>query len=274
MKNLITKFALEKSKITLLLTLVITTTFTFGIRYLLMDDNIMNMLPEDTPSRKIWDNIVDEFKYSDFLFIAFGNKNKEALSNKNISTLWDLSEKLNNLDGIEEVISLTTMKQINGDDGFLEVDDLITHQNLNQYEIQSLSKYINENTIIKSRLVSKKNDYINIIIRPKINTDFANLTTNIQDITKPYEKDFEFYYGGQPYIAGKVPNLIKSETIKLMSIGLIIMSIILLINLRSIASVCMIIMLIFMSMTSMIGFLGWIFYFTGSPKFLFSFLNS
>ena len=52
------------------------------------------------------------------------------------------------------------------------------------------------------------------------------------------------------------------------------MSIILLINLRSIASVCMIIMLIFMSMTSMIGFLGWIFYFTGSPKFLFSFLNS
>ena len=108
MKKFITKFALEKSKITLLLTLVITTTFTFGIRYLLMDDNIMNMLPEDTPSRKIWDNIEDEFKYSDFLFIAFGNKNKEALSNKNISTLWDLSEKLNNLDGIEEVISLTT----------------------------------------------------------------------------------------------------------------------------------------------------------------------
>ena len=62
MKKFITKFALEKSKITLLLTLVITTTFTFGIRYLLMDDNIMNMLPEDTPSRKIWDNIVDEFK--------------------------------------------------------------------------------------------------------------------------------------------------------------------------------------------------------------------
>ncbi len=274
MKKLAIKFFLEKSKGTLLITLLITAILASGAQFIFMDDDIMNMLPKETPSRKIWDNIIDEFKYSDFLFIAFGNKNKNVLTNENISLMWDLSEKFNDVPEVDEVITLTTMQRINGDEGFLEISDLIPKKNLNQNDFKSLSKYINENSIIKSRLLSKNNDFINIIIRPKINTNFPKLVLNIQNITKPYEQEFEFHYGGQPYIAGKVPDLIKKETLKLMSIGLFIMSIILLINLRSISSVLMILMLIFMSMISMIGFLGWIYYFTGSSRFFFSFLNS
>ena len=274
MKKLAIKFFLEKSKGTLLITLLITAFLASGAQFIFMDDDIMNMLPKETPSRKIWDSIVDEFKYSDFLFIAFGNKNKNVLTNENISLMWDLSEKLNDVPEVDEIITLTTMQRINGDKGFLEISDLIPKKNLNQNDFKSLSKYINENSIIKSRLLSKNNDFINIIIRPKINTNFPKLVLNIQNITKPYEQEFEFHYGGQPYIAGKVPDLIKKETLKLMSIGLFIMSIVLLINLRSISSVLMILMLIFMSMISMIGFFGWIYYFTGSSRFFFSFLNS
>ena len=79
MKKKLLKIVLNKSKLTLLLTLAITLIMGSGARFILMDDNIMNMLPKDIDSRKVWDEIVDEFKYSDFLFVAFGhNGNKQA----------------------------------------------------------------------------------------------------------------------------------------------------------------------------------------------------
>ena len=88
------------------------------------------------------------------------------------------------------------------------------------------------------------------------------------------QQEIEFHFGGQPYIAGEVPGLIKAETKKLMLLGLLIMSIILFANLRDLSSIGMILSVIFMSMLSMMGFLGWIYYFTGSHYFFFSFLNS
>ena len=45
-------------------------------------------------------------------------------------------------------------------------------------------------------------------------------------------------------------------------------------NLRSFQSVGMILLLIIMSMVTMMGFLGWIYHFTGSARFVFSFINS
>ena len=136
MKKLAIKFFLEKSKGTLLITLLITAFLASGAQFIFMDDDIMNMLPKETPSRKIWDSIVDEFKYSDFLFIAFGNKNKNVLTNENISLMWDLSEKLNDVPEVDEIITLTTMQRINGDKGFLEISDLIPKKNLNQNDFK------------------------------------------------------------------------------------------------------------------------------------------
>ena len=59
-----------------------------------------------------------------------------------------------------------------------------------------------------------------------------------------------------------------------MLVGLFIMSIILLANLRSLPAVGMILLVIVMSMLSMMGFLGWIYHFTGSSRFIFTFVNS
>ena len=48
----------------------------------------------------------------------------------------------------------------------------------------------------------------------------------------------------------------------------------LLLNLRSIAGVAMVLMVIVLSLFSMAGGMGWIYYFTGSNKFLFTLANT
>ena len=81
----------------------------------------MNMLPKDIDSRRVWDEIVDEFKYSDFLFVAFGEKNKNVLTAENLTLVWDFSEEFKMIPQVEEVLSLSTMNRMDADDGFLEI---------------------------------------------------------------------------------------------------------------------------------------------------------
>ena len=63
-KNWVIHQALDYSKRTIILTLIITGIIGSGVRFLFVDDNVMNMLPKDIESRRIWDEIIEEFKYS------------------------------------------------------------------------------------------------------------------------------------------------------------------------------------------------------------------
>ena len=266
--------ALDHSKRTILLALIITGIIGSGVRFIFVDDNVMNMLPKDIDSRRVWDEIVEEFKYSDFLFVAFGRDGENIFTAENQALSWDLTEAFELIPQVDEVLSLSTMNRMEGDDGFLEVDDLIPQRKLTEHEIKSISTYLKDNNNLSSRLLGKNGDYINIIIRPKIESDFPEMVSSIREITAPFEEIYDFQFGGQPYIAGKVPDLILTETQKLMLMGLMIMSIILLANLRSLPAVGMILSVIFMSMLTMMGFLGWIYHFIGTPHFYFTFINS
>ena len=274
MKKIALRYALGHPKRTVFIAFLITIIIGSGSQFIFMDDDIMNMLPKDLKSRQVWNEIVDEFKYSDFLFVAFGGNDEDVLSAENLATSWDLTKAFEEIDQIDEVLSLSNINRIENVDNFLEVDKLISRRNLTEKERKNISKYLKDNPNISAQMIGKNNDYINIIIRPKKDASFSMLVASIQEITAPYEKNHDFHLGGQPYIAGKVPGLIKAETQKLMLIGLLIMSIILLSNLRSLSAVVMIISVIIFSMLSMIGVLGWIYHFTGSPHYFFTFVNS
>ncbi len=275
-KSWIISQVLNNSKYLVIVPFIITLFFGLGLRFIYIDDNIMNMLPESIESRKVWEEIIDEFKYSDFIFVAFGNSNENVMNEENLSVLWDISKKIEKIEQVDEVISIATMSKMDNDEGFLEINDLMPYAYLNEKELNSVINYLDSNPDISTQVKSKNSDYLNIIIRPKNEKEFPQLVSDIRSITKIYEQKntLEFYFGGQPYIAGKVPALIQNDTRKLMIIGLLIMSIILLINLRSFQAVGMILLLIIMSMVSMLGALGWIYYFTGSARFYFSFINS
>ena len=265
---------LTHSKRMIIIPIIITIVLGSGLRFIFLDSNIMNMLPESIDSRRVWDEIIDEFKYSDFLFIAFGKNNEDVITKETLEIVWNISKKIENIQQVDEVISVATINRIDSFDGFLEINDLMSNSKLSRIEISSIAKYLKDNSNISSQVLSKNSDYLNIIIRPKTEKEFPQLVSELRKITKPYENEYEFHFGGQPYIAGKVPELIQNETRKLMFIGVLIMSVILLINLRNIHAVGMILLLIIMSMIAMMGILGWIYYFTGSARFFFTFINS
>ena len=143
-KNWSISQALEHSNRTIIIALLLTIIIGSGIRFIVLDDNVMNMLPEEIDSRRVWDEIVDEFKYSDFLFVAFGKEGQDVLTIENLSLVWDFSKAFEMIPQVEEVISLSTINRMDIDDGFLEVNDLVSNRILNSVDLETISIYLQQ----------------------------------------------------------------------------------------------------------------------------------
>ena len=225
-------------------------------------------------SRVSWDAIQDEFGSTEMIFIAFGSKGKSIFRPEAFEALWDLTEELESVDLVEKVISIPNTIRIDNVDGFMEVDNLQLDRDLSQAEVDDIRAYLEKNPSMKKRLISDKDEYLVVVVQPYDSNGMDVFRNKVVSIADPILKDYEIHYGGQAYVTGTMPELIRNDVQSLMKAGLIIMILILLINLRSVAGVGMVMMVIGLSLFSMMGFMGWILKISGSDRFLFTMANT
>ena len=91
------------------------------------------------------------------------------------------------------------------------VDDLMPQQLLNKNQIEEIKTYLDKNLDEKLRIISKNEDYLNIVIRPRNNNDYPSLSKSIHQITDKYNNELKFHYGGQAYVTGAVPGIVADE---------------------------------------------------------------
>ena len=137
-----------------------------GINYLVIDDDMMEMLPETLDSRLSWDAVQDEFGSTEVIFIAFGNKGKTVYSSESFALLWDLTKALENVNQVEKVSCITTISKIESEDGFMEISDLQPVRDLSLSQIDKIKEYLISNPTIKKRAVSESEEYLNIMVQP------------------------------------------------------------------------------------------------------------
>jgi len=259
---------------TIIISLLITLLVGSGVRFFLIDDDMMKLLPKNLESRISWEAIQDEFGSTEVIFIAFGNEGKSIFNPEAMATLWDLTEALETGKQIEELNSITTATRMDNLDGFMEVDDLQPERNLSQEEVNDLKDYLDKNTVIKKRFVSQDDQYFLITVQP-YNSDGLNLFRDeLVTIADPILAGYEVHYGGMAYVTGTMPAMIQDDVQDLMKVGILIMVMVLLLNLRSVPGVAMVLMVIGLSLFAMIGAMGWIYKLTGSNRFLFTLANT
>ena len=273
MKSWLLNHVLIHPKKLIILNSLLTILFAWGLKWLVVDDNFMNMLPKDIESRRVWQEVETEFGSSEMMFIAFGNSGKSIYHPESFKMAWDLTELIEQSPYVHEVISIPTMNRMDSEDGFMEVDDLQPKRLLSTEGIQNIKIYLDKNPDIKSRVIGKSGDFMSMAVRP-MNNQVDLFTNHILSITDSLLTDYEVHYAGNSYITGVVPKIIKKDVSSLMAIGLIIMVIMLLANLRNISAVAMVLLIIIMSMVSMLGSMGWIFHLTGIEYFHFSMMNT
>jgi len=245
-----------------------------GIRFLVMDDDMMKMLPKNLESRISWDEVQNEFGSTEIIFIAFGSKDSSAYSAHALVNLWQLSENLELLESVRKITNISSSTKIEQYDGFMEIDDLQPSEKLTRNEIDEIKAYLSKNPKLKKRLISKNENYLITMIQPEFGFGLDRFRNDVVHVADSLLADYEIHYGGTAYVTGSVPQLIREDVQLLIKAGLIIMLIMLLINLRSLKAVIMVFIVIIPSLIAMMGFMGWAYKITGSNCFLFALLNT
>ena len=259
---------------TIVLSLLATVIMGSGFRFFIVDDDIMKMLPKNLESRLSWDAVQEEFGSTEAIFIAFGRKGTSVYTPEALAALWDLTEELEATDVVKEVTSISSITRIDNNDGFMEVDDLQLSRILSQDEVNDIKNYLNRNLTVKKRFVSDKDEYLVAVVQPYDSNGLDIFRNKVVKIADPIFSNYEIHYGGQAYVTGTMPEMIREDVQSLMKFGMLIMVLILLVNLRSLPSVGMVLMVIGLSLFSMIGFMGWVYRFTESDRFLFTMANT
>ena len=266
--------SINHSKRTIGLSILFTLLISFGMKYLITEDDMMKMLPKNIESKIIWDDIQNEFGSTELIYISFGLKDRSIFNPESFAALWDLTKSLETQNDIEKVFSLSNANRIDNIDDFMEVDIFQSERILSQEDINEIQDYLEKNPSFKKRFVSENNEYFAVTAQPYSNETFDNFSKIVVKETDRILQGYEIHYGGNAYISGIMPGLIRNDAFSLMRFGLLIMICTLLLNLRSIAGVSMVLMVIVLSLVAMVGAMGWIFYFTGSNKFLFTLANT
>lgn len=273
-KNWAITQSLDHPKRTIIISLLMTLLFAYGLQWLVIEDDMMKILPKNLESMQTWETIKDEFGATDMMFIAFGNRGESVYNTETFKTLWDISRALEAIPEVDEVMTIATTNRMDAEDGFLEISAMQPYRELTAEGIADIKEYLENNSNISDRFVGKNGDFLNIIVKPIAEVDMDDFSNNIVKTADDILANYEKHYGGQIYLMGAMPAMIRGDMTSLMRVGMVLMVLILLLSMRSVPAVLMNMLVIFLSLIAMMGFLGWIYKLTGSDKFLFSLLNT
>ena len=168
--------SIHNSLRTLVISILLTLFIFWGIKTFRLDDDLVKTFPQDLPSKIIWDDIIDEFGQTEFVFVSFGKLNQKILDDKYAIKQNQLftDAVLENISGVDKVISLSTYNKFDGDSDYLDIGLLQADNFLTEFEndevidtiLNDIKVYFDKNPDQKQRLVSTNNDYLNIAIRP------------------------------------------------------------------------------------------------------------
>ena len=259
---------------TIVISIAFTILISMGIQFIVVDDDMMKMLPSNIESKKSWDDIQNDFGSTEIIFVAFGQKDSSVYKSKIMSDLWMLTDRLGQSPYIEKISNISTATAINQVDGFIDIDDLQPTKDISSQQLENIKVYLNRNLNLKKQLISKGEDYLINIVTPTAGTSLDIFRDEVVFLSDSILTGYDIHFGGTAYITGSIPNLVREDIGILVTSGLIMMLIILLTNLRSLQGVSLIFITIFFSLSAMLGFMGWAYKITGSNKFLFALLNT
>ena len=181
---------------------------------LVVDFSLEQMFPENDIEREKYEIFKDEFSREDDKFLLI-YKNEDPLSRKNISVLEDITDDLEWIDGIENILSLSNIE-----DGFLFEEDL------SDSAWASSRDFVLNHPIYTNLVISGdgKSGAIYVDLEDDVNDQSSRekVFNAVDDVTS-YHQDWEWYEAGVPVLrTGYVELVTKERMIFIPLAGLVV----------------------------------------------------
>ena len=170
--------------------------------HLKVDFSLEQMFPENDIERERYEAFKEEFSREDDKFLLI-YRNEDPLSRENINTLEDITDDLEWIDGIENILSLSNIEE-----GFLFDSDL------SDSAWQSSRDFVLNHPIYTNLVISNdgKSGAIYVDLEDDVNDQLSRekVFNAVDDVTS-YHQEWDWYEAGVPVLRTRYVELVTKE---------------------------------------------------------------
>jgi len=195
-------FLLNHPKSILVLLILITAALAVPASRIRIDSSIEGLMLEADPDRVFFDGVREIFGNDEVLVVALVAK-ETIFRPESLRKVKRISDEAQDMDGVERVISLTTVYDILPTEEGIEIQPLVEEIPENSEDLQALSVSAVKNDIFRNLIVSKdgKSAAVNIFVESRAGEETyrEEIVRKIKEIAEREEGPESIYIAGVPY---------------------------------------------------------------------------
>jgi hydrophobe/amphiphile efflux-3 (HAE3) family protein len=223
-----------------------------------MNPDMLTYMPEDMPSRVNKSRIEELFGGSEMIMILV--EADDVLKEKTLTRVKHLSKEMNNIKGVDKVLSLFDLKRIRGEDGALIVEPVVSRIPKSNKDRERLRSDIRENDLVFGQVVSRDFGLTAVIGMVETGVSDERLLADINKLILDNPGEEKISIGGTPYSRYNTGLNTKKDLARLLPIGLLVMLIFLFICFRQLRGIFLPFLVVTMAILFAMGLiapLGW-----------------
>jgi len=211
----------------------LTAIFSYQLKNITINSDIISSLPDDDPTAKLYKNIGTEFGGNDMGMIALETDN--IFTAEVLEHVKQVTDSLKLTEGISTVTSLTDVLDIKSDEFGLEIGKLVDEYDLpkTQSQLDSLKNYVFSKEMYKGSIVSEDGTATLVVFTMLDGTDKEALAKEIRKKVEALNLPEKLYFGGLPMMMNDISNLILADIIWLIPVVFILIAFILFLSFKT-----------------------------------------
>jgi hydrophobe/amphiphile efflux-3 (HAE3) family protein len=254
-----------------------------GARNLTFEPDLKMLLPNDFPSRTVFDKITNAFGGIDTIYISVTAKNGTIWNQHTLSQIRNISQTLKTASYVDKVLSITEVKSTSNDNDIMKVYPLFPEDtaSLGPAEMDKIRTDAKANDMISTRLISA--DEKSALIAATVNLhipvkspdgqttyrwisdndickrmpDKPDEPTLLNIMNKYADPAYTLTLTGFPYLRYKMQLQMASDMKIFLILGLLVMLAFLYASFRTIRGMLLPLTIVLMGLAASFGFMGW-----------------
>lgn len=252
----LTKWVGKYPKTVIVVIILLTVFFCFGLTKIYMVTDPKEMLPEGHPVVAVYDEVNETFGGVEFVMVIMDMG--EVFTNSALHEIDQLTSDLERVKGVNSVMSITNIEEIKGVEGGIEVVELIEEIPGTKGELQKLKNRVLSDNDYAGQIVSKNGEIALVLVQLMPNVDRERLISDVKEVVQKLELDEKAYLTGKLVGENEAGKMAARNMRKLLPLAILVMIAILFLSFRNIRGIALPLLIVIVTVIWTVGLMGWV----------------
>ena len=242
-------------KVVIVMIVLLTVVFGFYAQRVGITTDIKSFFPEDHPQVISYDEISEKFGGVDRIMVALTTS--DVFSFTSLRTIEQLTQELEQLQGVTNVRSLTTIDEIAGSEWGIDVVPLIGEIPTEPQDLASLRERVLKDDMYVGTIVSADATGALHVVEVDPNSSAVEVALSIQELLESIDvPGGQLYLTGTPVLNAVLADSMQADLMKLFPIVLLLVAVILFLYFKNIRGVILPFITVLISVVWTLGLMG------------------